>query len=208
LKDILHLSDTEIAENLNEIRLEHALAAELQLTSQIITKTGIFDPTDRLYGDPQAKYDYSQGEEGGEGGPGGPGGPGGMPGGDLGGGMDGIDALGGPDESGDVGGEEEQMGMESAPAADSGEQISEVKNAKKKLITELYLGKVSGGESYFDQYMKEVLKEKREESDSMERVKTISENFIVNEELNSVVKELDSIIKDGFEDGMGEVLTD
>ena len=52
LKEILHMSDTEIADNLNEIRLEKALAAELQLTQQVIKKTGIFDPTDRIYGDP------------------------------------------------------------------------------------------------------------------------------------------------------------
>ena len=122
LKDVLHMSDSEIADNLNEIRLEHALAAELQLTSQVITKTGIFDPTDRIYGDPQAKYDYSAMEEG-EGGPGG-----GMGGGPVGGGdMDmggGIDDLGGP-EGGDVGGEEETMDMDSAPAADAGEPALE-----------------------------------------------------------------------------------
>jgi hypothetical protein len=193
LKDILHMTDTEIADNLNEIRLEKALAAELQLTSQVITKTGIFDPTDRIYGDPEAKYDYSQGEEGGEGGPGGGGpGGGGMPGGDMGGG---IDSLGGP-EGGDVGGEEESMDMGSAPSADAGEPVSEARKAKKKLITELYTRKKKDYVPYFDQYMNKLLKEEREEN-SLGRVETISDTFVINEELNSIVKELDNVISEG-----------
>lgn len=191
LKDILHMTDSEIADNLNEIRLEHALAAELQLTSQIITKTGIFDPTDRIYGDPEAKYDYSQGEEGGEGGPGG-GGPGGaMPGGDMGGG---IDDLGGP-EGMDVGGEEESMGMDSAPEADAGEPVSESKKAKKNLITELYTRKKKNYVPYFDQYMNKILKEQPEEN-SLGRVDPVSETFVINEELNSIVKDLDNVISE------------
>ena len=190
LKDILHMTDSDIADNLNEIRLEHALAAELQLTSQIITKTGIFDPTDRIYGDPEAKYDYSQNDEGGEGGLGGGPGGGGMPGGDLGGG---VDDLGGP-EGMDVGGEEENMGMEGAPAADSGEQVAEAKKIKKNLITELYTRK-KNYVPYFDQYMNKLLREQSDDT-SLGRVESISEDFVVNEELNSIVKELDNVIND------------
>ena len=191
LKDILHMNDSEIADNLNEIRLEHALAAELQLTSQIITKTGIFDPTDRIYGDPEAKYDYSQNEEGGEGGPGG-GGPGGaMPGGDIGGG---VDDLGGP-EGMDVGGEEESMGMDNAPEADAGEPVSESKKAKKNLITELYTHKKKDYLPYFNQYMNKILKEQPEEN-SLGRVDPVSETFVINEELNSIVKDLDNVISE------------
>ena len=195
LKEILHMTDTEIADNLNEIRLEKALAAELQLTSQVITKTGIFDPTDRIYGDPEAKYDYSQGEQGGEGGPGGGAPGGGMPGGDM-GDMGGIDSLGGP-EGEDVGGSEESMDMGGAPAADSGEPVAEAKKVKKNLITELYTHKKDDYVPYFDQYMKKLLKEKRDEENSLGRVETISDTFVINEELNSIVKELDNIISDG-----------
>lgn len=197
LKEILHMSDTEIADNLNEIRLEKALAAELQLTQQVIKKTGIFDPTDRIYGDPEAKYDYSQAEEGGEGGPGG-GAGGGMPGGDIGGDMGGVDSLGGP-EGGDVGGAEESMGMDAAPAADSGEAVAESRKAKKNLITEL-IEHAAGKKDYvpyFNQYINKITKEQREEETSLGRVETISENFIINEELNSIVGELDAIIAEG-----------
>jgi hypothetical protein len=189
LKEILHMSDTEIADNLNEIRLEKALAAELQLTQQVIKKTGIFDPTDRIYGDPQAKYDYSQMEEG-EGGPGGGGAPGG--GMDMGGG---IDDLGGP-EGGDVGGAEESMDMGGAPAADAGEPVAESRKKKENIITEiLTYGKPKY--SFFDEYMKKINEGVQKEENSLGRVETVSDSFIINEELNSIVGELDTIISEG-----------
>lgn len=214
LKEILHMSDTEIADNLNEIRLEKALAAELQNTQQIIKKTGIFDPTDRLYGDPEAKYDFSQQEEG-EGGPGGGAPIGGGP--DMGGG---LDALGGPGEEGDIGGEEETMDMDAAPEADAGGTLSESRKMKKKLIKEIYYGKPS--EKYFNEYMKKLTEGKREEDVSLGRVETFNKDFIINEELNSIVNELDSIIASGnigdmvnedipgisFTGETGDVLTD
>ena len=65
-------TDEEISTILNEIRIESALANELQMTTQIIEKTGLFDKADRLYGKPGAKYQpMQQGEEGGLGGGGG-----------------------------------------------------------------------------------------------------------------------------------------
>lgn len=203
LKDVLHMSDSEIADNLNEIRLEHALAAELQLTSQVITKTGIFDPTDRIYGDPQAKYDYSAMEEG-EGGPGG-----GMGGGPIGGGdMDmggGIDDLGGP-EGGDVGGEEETMDMGSAPAADAGEPVSEARKKKGEIIREI-LERGKPKNSFFDQYMKKITESEDSEDTSLGRVDVVNENLLINEELTSVAKKLD-VFLEGVDDEDTSILND
>ena len=203
LKDVLHMSDSEIADNLNEIRLEHALAAELQLTSQVITKTGIFDPTDRIYGDPQAKYDYSAMEEG-EGGPGG-----GMGGGPVGGGgMDmggGIDDLGGP-EGGDVGGEEETMDMDSAPAADAGEPVSEARKKKGEIIREI-LERGTPKNSFFDQYMKKITESEDSEDTSLGRVDVVNENLLINEELTSVAKKLD-VFLEGVDDEDTSILND
>lgn len=203
LKDVLHMSDSEIADNLNEIRLEHALAAELQLTSQVITKTGIFDPTDRIYGDPQAKYDYSAMEEG-EGGPGG-----GMGGGPVGGGdMDmggGIDDLGGP-EGGDVGGEEETMDMDSAPAADAGEPVSEARKKKGEIIREI-LERGKPKNSFFDQYMKKITESEDSEDTSLGRVDVVNENLLINEELTSVAKKLD-VFLEGVDDEDTSILND
>lgn len=55
-KKILKWSDKEISDNLEELRLESALAAELKRTTQIIKRTGIFDPVDNVYGEPDADY--------------------------------------------------------------------------------------------------------------------------------------------------------
>ena len=202
LKEILHMSDTDIADNLNEIRLEKALAAELQLTQQIIKKTGIFDPTDRIYGDPQAKYDYSAMEEGG--------GEGGPAGGGMGGGMDmggGVDDLGGP-EGGDVGGAEESMDMGGAPEADAGEPVAESKKVAKNLITELYLNRGKKINTFFNEYINKIRGEETAGENSLGRVETVNKNFIINEELNSVVKELDTFLTEKGEGDGSEILND
>lgn len=79
-KNIMKWSDKEIQRNLEEIRLETALAAELQKTMQIIKKTGLFDPVDNIYGEPGAEYqDENSGQGDAEGGAPAGGGGGGMP---------------------------------------------------------------------------------------------------------------------------------
>ena len=55
-RTIFQMSDKEIQQNLEEIRLETALAAELQKTNQIIDRTGLFDGIDNIYGLPGASY--------------------------------------------------------------------------------------------------------------------------------------------------------
>ena len=80
LKQIMKWSEKEIKENLEEIRLEKGIAAELDETTQIIKKTGIFDTVDRIYGEPGAEYmDDMQGGQGGMDGGGGAMGGGGAP---------------------------------------------------------------------------------------------------------------------------------
>lgn len=99
-KNIMKWSDKEIQRNLEEIRLETALAAELQKTMQIIKKTGLFDSVDNIYGEPGAEYqDENGGQEEADGGA--PaGGGGGMP-------------IGSGDmDFGDEGGEGMDMGEE------------------------------------------------------------------------------------------------
>ena len=61
LKEILNYTDAEILQNFQEIRLETAVAAELENTTAIIKRTGIFDATDKSYGEPGASYDQAQG---------------------------------------------------------------------------------------------------------------------------------------------------
>ena len=62
-KEILGMSDEEIKLDLQQQRFEKALAGELEKTSEIIQKTGIFSNIDKLYGTPK-----KEGEETTEGG--------------------------------------------------------------------------------------------------------------------------------------------
>ena len=79
-KEILGMSDEEIKLDLQQQRFEKALAGELEKTSEVIQKTGIFSNIDKLYGIPKSE---EGGEEGGETGE-----EGGSEGADFGGGMD------------------------------------------------------------------------------------------------------------------------
>tara|TARA_R110002020_G_scaffold129703_2_gene290210 strand:+ start:270 stop:2108 length:1839 start_codon:yes stop_codon:yes gene_type:complete len=50
-KHVLGMSDEEIKLDLQQQRFEKAIAKELELTSEIIKKTGVFNQIDKLYGD-------------------------------------------------------------------------------------------------------------------------------------------------------------
>lgn len=145
-KEIFGKSEKEIHEILHELRIEKALFGELEKTSQIIKRTGVFDPVDKLYGDPDADYQ----EEGAPGG-GGPGGPGGGPMGDMGGGgLSDADFGEGPGDEGamdlgDVAGMEgggDNMGPApdvESPAGEEAPPANEQKsvlNKKDKLLVE------------------------------------------------------------------------
>lgn len=183
LREVMKMSDKEIADNINEIRLEKALAAELEKTSQIIKRTGIFDPVDNIYG--EADAEYSETPEG-EGGPEGLGGGGGAP---MGGGADfgsDLDMMGEPggDETGDIGGETESVDMGSAPEADSGEVAMESIKKEKPLLVE---------SNMFTSYLEEMKKKQNKLKHIVEHQKAdiYSQNFFINEELNHLISELD-----------------
>lgn len=113
LTEIMGYSEKDWKNNLEEIRLEKALAKELEKTDQIIQRSGLFDIVDRIYGEPGAKY--AEGQQGGEGGDPMGGGPGGGGGGGFGGGLDSLGDMGGDMPEGDVGGMEGEM-----PASEMG----------------------------------------------------------------------------------------
>jgi hypothetical protein len=77
-KHILGFSDDEIRLDIQQQRVERAVSAELGKTAEVITKTGIFDTIDKLYGKKEGDSP-AEGEEGTEE-------SGALPGGDLGGG--------------------------------------------------------------------------------------------------------------------------
>ena len=201
LKQIMKWSDKEIKENLEEIRLEKGIAAELEKTTQIIKRTGIFDIVDRMYGEPGAQY-QEDGQQGGpEGGMGG-GMPGGGGGGSFGGDLDSLGMPGG-DEQGDIMGAEgsEPTGeMEGGgdnggttpppPPPPSNESI----NRNKKLIIENTLKESNVKlDSMFEQYINKI-DEKIERSNKpesiIERTDIYDKSLLINEEFSKMIDSL------------------
>lgn len=185
LKEIMKWSDKEIQENLEEIRLEKALANELQMTNAIIKRTGIFDTVDRIYGEPNAQYP-EQPQGGDEQGGGGPmGGGGAPPPPPMGGGDDfgsGLDSIGSPgsEEGGEIGGNEGEM--PAADAASGGQEQNGMMESNKKttnLITELL--------SKSENNKKQVISQ---------RPKVYNDAFLINEEFNDMINSLDKYLED------------
>ena len=181
LREVMKMSDKEIADNINEIRLEKALAAELEKTPQIIKRTGIFDPVDNIYGEAGAEYSESEDGEG-EGGDDFGGGGGADFGSDL-------DMLGEPggDEMGDIDGESGSVDMNSAPAADEGETVAmeSILPSDKKILKESEI---------FSKYLKSIKNASRKKENIVELKKAdiYDKNFFINEELNHLITELNS----------------
>ena len=199
LKQIMKWSDKEIKENLEEIRLEKGIAAELEKTTQIIKRTGIFDIVDRMYGEPGAQY-QEDGQQGGpEGGMGG-----GMPGGggSFGGDLDNLGMPGG-DEQGDIMGAEgsEPTGeMEGggdnggAPPPPPPPPSNESVNRNKKLIIENTLKESNVKlDSMFEQYINKI-DEKIERSNKpesiVEKTEIYDKSLLINEEFSKMIDSL------------------
>ena len=198
LKHIMKMSDKEIAENLNEIRLEKALAAELLKTEQIIQRTGIFDPVDNIYGEIDAEYQATQPGVGGDamGGLGGGGAMGGGLAGGFGDGLDdglggSIDSLGTPgaDMGTDITGSEGMTGMGDAANVDAGSATMENKRNNKPLLVESYKKKAT--KKLIDNYIA-MLQESddKENEKNMKVVDIVSENLIINESIQELLTDL------------------
>lgn len=181
LKEIMKWSDNEIQTNLEEIRLERALAAELEKTTQIITKTGIFDNIDRIYGEPGAEYQDQQTQEGNDGddiggAPMGGGGPVDFGGGEMPSGDDSmgdeVDSLGdvGANESGEIAGAEGEVPMESKKI-NNNNLLTESGKFNKKI----FLNKDKKNENIF------------------ERAPMLDKAFVINEEFDKMIKSLNEM---------------
>jgi hypothetical protein len=196
LKQIMKWSEREIKENLEEIRLEKGIAAELEKTTQIIKKTGIFDNVDRIYGEPGAEYVEDQQGQGGMGddGMGGGGAPPMGGGGDIGGELDGLGAPG-ADDQGDIGGMEGSM-----PTADmgtggdtgmdtGGEPPMENRYRGKKVINESL-------DRMFDKYLSKLNEHTLSPKETKyERVEVYDGNsFLINEEFDKMIDALGKFV--------------
>lgn len=200
LRQIMKWSDKDIKENFEEIRLEKGIAAELEKTTQIIKKTGIFDTVDRIYGEPGAEYMDDQ-----------QGGMGDAQGGDMGGGggMAPPPDMGGGDMEGDLGGDLEGLG---APGANDQGDISgqegtvptqdmpteSLSRAKKPLLTE---GRKSL-DSMFDEYLSKITESKKGLTSDTEtkRVDIYDSNsLLMNEEFDKMISSLGKFVKNDNE---------
>lgn len=201
-KRILKLSDKEIKDMLEQIRLEKALAAEYEKTSQIIKRSGVFDTVDRMYGEPGAEY-----VDDGAGGMGGPEGGGGMPGGGGGGGMPmDMPELGGPGgETGDIQGEEgvEPVGEMAPPEQGQGAPMESKKNNGKLIVEQALTEHEVRANKLFNQIV-ENMNEKKMEEIQIPRVDVYDKNLIINEEMNSVIKKLDDLLDDTLDEIMDD----
>jgi hypothetical protein len=190
----MKMTDKEIADNLNEIRLEKALAAELTKTEQIIQRTGLFDPIDNIYGEIGAEYQANpqgSGMGGDAMGGGGMGGFGGGLGGDLDGGMDmgsGIDDLGAPGSEGmgDISGAEGTTDMTGAPAADSGAPMENRFN-NKPLIVEHKKKQVK---KLVNDYIHMINEAAEKEEEPVARVDITHNNLMINESIQGMLDDL------------------
>lgn len=183
LKEIMKWSDKEIQENFEEIRLEKALATELEKTSQIIKKTGIFDNVDRIYGEPGAKYqdDQQQGNQDEMGGMMGGGGGGGLPPMDDGGFGGDIDELGemGADENGEISGNEgeipmggEEGGGEQPPSNEQPPMENLISRKMKPLLNEI----------------------RKKDETSFIRTDVYDKSLMINEEFDKIISSIDSFL--------------
>ena len=200
LKNIMKWSEKDIKENFEEIRLEKGIAAELEKTTQIIKKTGIFDTVDRIYGEPGAEYvDDQQG--GMDGAPqGGDMGGGGMtppPMGDVGDVGGELDGLGSPnsDDQGDISGQEGTVPTQDMPTDDTATQqpMESRKSGKRPLISEHRKLR----DSMFDESLSKVTESKNGIVSNAETKRADiydSKSLLMNEEFDKMISSLGKFV--------------
>lgn len=193
-KEIMKYNDAEIKENLEEIRLEKALAAELEKTAQIIKRTKIFDIVDKIYGEPGAEYQEDDN--------------GGMPQDSQGGGIaggsggfgDGLDTLGSPgaEEGGDIGGEEGSVDTnnmtqdnttDANQAPNGNNQVQErILKDKNKILAEQI------SDVFFKKAIDKI--DKRIKETEYKRVPYEDKDFIINEDYNQLLDGVKKFLND------------
>lgn len=209
-KEILGWSEKEIADNLEELRLEAALGAELKMTNQIIKRTGIFDKVDNIYGEAGAQYGSSPdgGQDDGGGMPGGGGGGAAAFGGDMDMGMpEGEDVEGAEgdmdlgdmaaEEGGEAGGAQEQAPSGGNENGGEQQQLAEafVRSMNRKLSERKKT--ILDEKAQKTKHYRELLEKRYQEWEKgmSEQVPLYDKTFLVNEEINSMSKSMDNWLK-------------
>ena len=170
-REILGMSEEEIRNDLEQQRMEKAASAEMEQTSTIIKKTGIFDRVDTLYGEFGTTPTSGGGEEGDDSG-----------GGDFGG--------GGSDFGAEMeGGATAEAGAESGAA----EAAVESTNKKGDLLVEENKSKLTNKtKKYQNIYLKRLL-ESIDNDKNIINVDNDVEN--INSKIEQMTKEIDGLIQ-------------
>lgn len=204
-KHIFKWSDKEIKQNLEELRLETALSAELQKTMQIIKKTGLFDGVDNVYGEPGAEYSEEEPMEDGNDMGGGPSG-GGMP---IGGGdMD----FGDEGDLGDEMGAEGEMDMDMAAQEEGAAEMPQdenggntpspnladslMRNIEKNVLSEkkrIEGNLIKRSKHYSNLLAEKLLAHNKNNSEKTKKVEIYNKAFFLNEEMNGLKKQLENL---------------
>lgn len=183
LREIMKMSDSEIKDMLNEIRIEKAMAAELETTANIIKKTGIFDTVDRIYGDYEAMNNPQQpqnnNEEGGLGEMGG----GGIAPGGFGDEMDMDLGEPGSSDEGDLSGETGETDMGNAPDADAGNPLMENSYPRRHKL-----------KSFLNEYLDNLSKNNEEIQISEDTKKFNHQITNINEAISGISKQIDTLV--------------
>lgn len=206
-KHIFKWSDKEIKQNLEELRLETALAAELQKTMQIIKKTGLFDGVDNIYGEPGAEYS-EQGAEGEDDNSmgGGPAGGGGTP---IGGGD--FDFGDNSEDMGEEMGAEGEMDMDMAAQENGATDLSQggnesnapepnladslMRNMERNVLNEREIVKANLMErsKHYSNLLSERLLNTEKENKEVKKVEIYDKAFFLNEEMNNLKGQLEKL---------------
>jgi hypothetical protein len=220
-REILGMSDDEIKQDMLEQRIETAASVELGKTSEIIKRTGFFDTVDGIYGVPGAEYTDAEGnkpgsDSGGSGGGGFSGGFGG--GGGLGGDLD----FGSEEDNADTGEEPDltdtgglDLGSEAGGLDFTAELPAEPEAAKteesyikktEEIITEqkniinnkLIARKEKYNNMYFNRLIESI---SRKDNGIQENTKIYDSNLKINENVQSMIQDLDKLLKpDSFKE--------
>ena len=179
-REILGMSEEEIRNDLEQQRLEKAAAAEMEQTSEIIKKTGIFDRVDRLYGDFDALVSGAGGADAGAGGA------------DAGAGDVGADdgGLGGGADAGGLGGDGSESADAGIPAP-----TEESTNKKDNLLLETkkrnYEEKVKRYQGMYLRRLTESL-EKDENISDLDSFEKSTDRL--NSKINEITNQIDNMI--------------
>ena len=174
-RDILGMSEEEIRNDLEQQRMEKAASAEMEQTSTIIKKTGIFDRVDTLYGE-FGGTDTEGGET--------------DTGGDTGGDDFGSDFASGMESSMDseAGGE--------ATAAEAEAAVESTKDKKENLLVEESKKKLEEKTKKYRKIYFNKLVESIDKDEKVFNVDELDEEVdTINSKIEEMSKEIDNIIK-------------